>query len=799
VAVSTTVEAALREADRREWQRHPVDGARLAMRLTLLAVVLAVTAVFPTALTNVSLDLIELFGRMPRQLRYVLVGVAQLAILTVPLIVIAWLLVRRTRAATLLVAGSAMAGGIVMVLLTDWLNRAAPPTPVVDLPSNSFIATDFPSAAYLAALVAGATAASPMMTAPWRRVAWIAVGVTALVRIITATQAPVSLVVTLVLGSAVGSAVLVAFGSPQRRPGSATLRAGLAAAGFEVDDLGDERTVRDMRTYQGTADGRSIDVVFLDQDDRDIELFSRVLRSIRVRDVDEQRLSVKPQVRAAQLALATSMAERAGVRVPTVLSVAPVDRDSAIIVTAAPQGRTLAELDADDVSDAALEDLWRQVGLMHRARLAHRSLSRDHLVIDGDSATIVGLDTALLASSAESRAVDRAELIVSTALVVGADRALDAAARHAGAAELEATLPFIQLPALPAHARRDAKKPKHLLDDLRRGLQDRLGVEEVQLAELERISVAKSVSWLGFAVLAFFVLTLVSNWSAIVDTMSGLNPLWIVPILIVTLLGTVGGAMSLSGSVVRPIALGEATIVMFGQSFLNRFTPMNAGGMAMRIRYLQKGGTDATVATAAIGLTSAASGVIQVLFFAFFLLATSTDPTGGLDLGGGGGPDVSVIAVFVGAALLAAIVIAATPKLRRWVVRFLTTTFAKIKQDFGELARRPTKLSLLFGGQAVAKLSTIIAFVLSCRAFDVDLTFVELGALYMVANTVASAVPSPGGVGAIEAALVFMLTSAAVDDATAWAVVLLFRLINYWFPTIPGYLALKVSERRQLV
>jgi uncharacterized protein (TIRG00374 family) len=69
----------------------------------------------------------------------------------------------------------------------------------------------------------------------------------------------------------------------------------------------------------------------------------------------------------------------------------------------------------------------------------------------------------------------------------------------------------------------------------------------------------------------------------------------------------------------------------------------------------------------------------------------------------------------------------------------------------------------------------------------------------MVANTVASAVPTPGGVGAIEAALVFMLTGAAVDDATAWAVVLLFRLINFWFPTIPGYVALKVSERRQLV
>lgn len=38
-----------------------------------------------------------------------------------------------------------------------------------------------------------------------------------------------------------------------------------------------------------------------------------------------------------------------------------------------------------------------------------------------------------------------------------------------------------------------------------------------------------------------------------------------------------------------------------------------------------------------------------------------------------------------------------------------------------------------------------------------------------------------------------------VDDATAWAAMLLFRLVNYWFPTIPGYVGLKVSERRELI
>jgi len=390
-------------------------------------------------------------------------------------------------------------------------------------------------------------------------------------------------------------------------------------------------------------------------------------------------------------------------------------------------------------------------------------------------------------------------LIVSSALVVGVDRALDAAVRSAPRADLETTLPFLQLAALPPQARSTVKQQQHLVDDLRGGLQERLGVAAVELAELERITLAKVLSWVGFGVLASFVLTLVSNWSDIADTMSGLDWVRVAPIVIVTLLGTVGGAMSLSGSVVRPIALGEATVVMFGQSFLNRFTPMNAGGMAMRVRYLQKGGTDATVATAAIGLTSAASGAMQVLFFVFFLLWSSSDPTSGLDLNNAGGPDLSIVVVFVGAIVVAVGVLALTPKLRRWVVRFVTSTFAKIKNDFGELARRPSKLGLLFGGQAIAKLSSIVAFALACWAFGVDIGFAELGALYMVANTVASAVPTPGGVGAIEAALVFVLAGAGVDNSTAWASVLLFRLINYWFPTLPGLVGLKISERRQLI
>ncbi len=641
------VEVTMSEYDRRDWRRHPVDVARLVLRLLVLGLVLGVTAAFPTALTNLSADLVRMFVRMPLGLRYLLVGIAQLAVVLIPLVVVGWLLKRHARRAVALVVGAGVLGGLIMLVLTDWLQRAAPPTDIGELPSNSFLPTDVPSAAYLAALVAGATTASPMMEQSWRKIAWAAVWTAAVVRVFTATQAPVSIAVTLALGSVIGSAALVAFGSPQRRPGSATLRAGLAAAGFRVDVLGDESRADGVRGYRGRSSGELIDVWFLDQDDRDAEVFARLVRSIRVRDVDEQRLSVSPRIRAAQLATSTSMARRSGARVPEVLSVAPADRNSAIVATRAPAGIALRNASPEAVTDATLDDLWKQVDLLHTSRIAHRSLSLDHLYVDGDTATVAGLYTAILASSVEARAVDRAELLVSTALVVGVPRALDAAVRSVSKPDLVDTLAFIQLPALPPHARKDAKRPKHFVDDLRTALQERLEVEAVELAELERISLPKILTWVGFAVLAFFVLALVTNWSAIVDTMSDLDPIWIVPILVVTLVGTVGGAMSLSGSVVRPIALGEATIIMFGQSFLNRFTPMNAGGMAMRIRYLQKGGTDGVVATAAIGLTSAASGVVQVVFFAFFVLLSSSDPASGLQLNSGGGTDVSIVAVFV--------------------------------------------------------------------------------------------------------------------------------------------------------
>ena len=344
-SVDDTAEpTALLERDRRVWRRHPGDVARLVARSVLLLLGLIITAAVPGTLRDISQNVVNLFGELPDAVRYALIGLAQLTIVAIPLAVIAWLILRRSWLETAMVVGAGVVGGIVMALLTDWLARAAPPVPS-GLDSASFLPTDFPSSAYLAALVAGTATAAPLMPDAWRRTCWLAVTIAVVVRFMSATETPVNVIVTVVLGSVIGSVVLVAFGSPRRRPGAASLHADLAAGGFVVDDLRDESEHAGRRSYRGSSEGNEIAVVYLDRDDRDVDLLARVVRTIRVRDVDEQSLSVRPLQRVQHEAVVTMMALQAGARVPMVHAVVPAARESAVIALDVAAGRSLADLE----------------------------------------------------------------------------------------------------------------------------------------------------------------------------------------------------------------------------------------------------------------------------------------------------------------------------------------------------------------------------------------------------------------------------------------------------------------------
>ena len=82
-------------------------------------------------------------------------------------------------------------------------------------------------------------------------------------------------------------------------------------------------------------------------------------------------------------------------------------------------------------------------------------------------------------------------------------------------------------------------------------------------------------------------------------------------------------------------------------------------------------------------------------------------------------------------------------------------------------------------------------------AFSRSVPIAKIGVVYLTGSAIGSIIPTPGGLGAVEAALTAGLTAAGVPGAAAASAVLLFRLLTFWLPIPFGWGALKYLERQQ--
>ena len=170
--------------------------------------------------------------------------------------------------------------------------------------------------------------------------------------------------------------------------------------------------------------------------------------------------------------------------------------------------------------------------------------------------------------------------------------------------------------------------------------------------------------------------------------------------------------------------------------------------------------------------------------------------------GQGGGqafkiPASSKLLVIIAVVLALVGIVLATRKgrrlVRKHVLRWLRQSWASLRT----LARSPMKLAALFGGSAGVTLAYVASLFAAVLAFDSDLSFAQVGAVYLGSSIIAAAAPTPGGLGAMEAALVAGLTGVGMDSATAVAAVLSYRLLTYWLPILPGLAQLPLPGASQ--
>jgi glycosyltransferase 2 family protein len=108
-------------------------------------------------------------------------------------------------------------------------------------------------------------------------------------------------------------------------------------------------------------------------------------------------------------------------------------------------------------------------------------------------------------------------------------------------------------------------------------------------------------------------------------------------------------------------------------------------------------------------------------------------------------------------------------------------------------------MALIVLGCTGTTLGAALALWTSVEAFGGDATFVTVTVVTMVGGTLASAAPTPGGVGAVEAALIGGLAAFGLPAAVSVPSVLLYRVLTCWLPVFIGWPVMQWLTRNDMV
>jgi uncharacterized protein (TIRG00374 family) len=770
--------------------RSPSDALRLVVALLLVAIGLLVQYAARQEMGDLERQVLALFDGLPGVLRRFLVGLIQVIALVVPAATVVTLAVLR-RWRTLLLA---LLAGVVADLLVDGIEAAAdrirPPSLEAAERADSWVAgAAYPSSAYLAGVAAAVTVIAPAMPRRWRRWAWGALAAVALGRVVSGTGLAVDLLAAGATGWAVGLAVLLAFGVQDRHPGGARVRAALQVAGLDVRDLRAAQVdARGSTPYLATlGDGSAAFVKVVSSDERSADLLFRLYRAVRLEHVGDERPFSSLRRAVEHEALVSLRASSLGVRTPPFLALARIDDGSMVLAYDALDARSLDRVDDAELTDELLAAIWDEVERLHQRRVAHRDLRLANVMLARDgSPWIIDFGFSELAASDDLLATDVAELIMSTALMVGPERAVRAAAAGVGRDAVARAAPRLQPLALSGATRTALKGRKGLDEEVRADVARTCGIEAVELEHIERVSPRSLVMLLFGGVAVYVLIHQLSGVGNLVEQIGDLDWDWVPAVVGFSFLSYVGAALSLSGSVPLRLPAWPTFLSQLAGSFANRVTPVSVGGMAVGIRFLQKAGVGPPVAVTGVGLVSLFGFVDHVTLTLVFALFAGQEGYGDIHL-----PSDQTVLAVVAAILVLSGIVFVLPVGRRLALDKLVPVLRRAVQGVEQVAANPAKLFTLVSGGMLVTLSYLFCLYFSLQAFGGGAGLATVGFVYLTGSAVAQAAPTPGGLGAVEAVLIAGLTAVGVDKEVAVPSVFLFRLATFWLPVLPGWLAFR--------
>jgi glycosyltransferase 2 family protein len=772
--------------------RRTNDIIRLVATVIFFAIVIAGSLITRPQWVALEKSISEIVGVLTPTQSDVVYLAYGIAILALPFAILIGLIVARQWK---LLGAYAAAGLLAVLSLSIGGNGFSAPRWHFDLSDRpqTLLAQILDDPRWIAMLAAVLTVSGPWLPARWRRWWWALLLAFVPIHLFISAIVPARSLLGLAVGWFVGALVVLVVGTPALEvPLEGAVRA-LTKRGCVV-----------LRLHVVRPAGRGplvLSAACSDSDSAVVELYGPHQRSggalrqlwwkLRLRGSETAPLQTSMRRVVEHRALMAIAIGEVGVANTSTIAVAELDRGWMLYAHRPVRGLPLDQC----ASTTPVAKVWESLKNLQDQQISHGDLRSNQITVHDGVVLFGGFGSAEYGAVDAQLQSDLAQLLVTTSALYDPKSAVAAAIDVFGKDAILTASRRLTKSAVPKEIRKSIPDAGAVISGARAEVKRQTGADQIKTETITRFNRRQVIQLVLLVALVYVAYPFISTVPTFFSELRTANWWWALLGLVISALTYVGAAAALWASADESVNFWKLSIAQVANTFAATTTPAGVGGLALSTRYLQKGGgLSAVRATTAVALQQS----VQVIMHLVLLILFSTVAGASMDLSHFV-PDATVLYLIAGVALGILGTFLFVPRLRRWLATDLRPRLKEVAGDLVEVAREPKRLALIVLGCAGTTLGAALALWASVEAFGGGATFVTCTVVTMVGGTLASAAPTPGGVGAVEAALIGGLAAFGIPAAVGVPSVLLYRVLTCWLPVFIGWPVMRWLTENEMV
>jgi len=769
--------------------RRTNDILRLALAAVLLALVVTSSVITRSQWVALEKSISQIVGVLSPAQSDLVYSTYGTAILALPFAILIGLIVTRQWK---LLGAFAGAGLIAVLALSISGKRFAAPRWHFDLSDRlSTMPSQFlDDPRWIAMVAAVLTVSGPWLPARWRRSWWTLLLAFVPIHLVISAVVPARALLGLAVGWFVGALVVLLSGTPALEvPLDGAVRAlarrGLVVSGFTVI----RPAGRGPLVLAVAAEPPAV-VELYGPHQQSGGALRQLWQKLRLRNTETAPLQASMRRAVEHRALMTIAIGNLGVANTSTVALAQLQRSWVLYAHRPARGTPIS----DCATTTPVARTWESLRRLHDNQISHGDLRSTKITVDDGTVLFGGFGSAEYGATDAQLQSDIAQLLVTTTALYDAASAVGAAIDAFGKNAVLTASRRLTKSAVPKRIRNSMPDAHAVTAAARAEVMRQTGTDQIQAETITRFTPGRVVQLVLLVALVYVAYPFISTVPTFFSELRTANYWWAVLGLTVSALTYLGAAASLWACADGTVSFRNLSIMQVANTFAATTTPAGVGGLALSTRFLQKAGLSALRATSAVAMQQAVQVIVHVSLLIVFSAAAgaSTDLSHFV-------PDATVLYLVAGVALGIVGASLFVPRLRRWLAAEVRPRLKEVTIDLIELARRPRRLGVVVLGCAGTTLGAALALWASVEAFGGHATFVTVTVVTMVGGTLASAAPTPGGVGAVEAALIGGLAAFGIPAAVGVPSVLLYRVLTCWLPVFIGWPVMHWLTKHEMI